>query len=173
MSLPAAPLSSPESADHPLTPLHLHAPTADFPIHHLVSAFLFSHSSAPLLPLPARFTAPPPLPPPLLSSPGNLHLFLPDPIKPVCPSVLRVLMESHSNDSRDGGHHWWHPSFSHLTPHHRRPVLLSAAGETRLRLECRTQTHIRDDGPDPRPRPAWGFDWNLNGMFSSRAFATI
>lgn len=45
-------------------------------------------------------------------------------------SVHRVLMESHSNDSRDSGHHWWHPSFSNITPHHRRPVLLSAAGKT-------------------------------------------
>lgn len=36
----------------------------------------------------------------------------------------RVLMESHSNDSRDSGHHWRDPSFGHFTPHHRRPVLL-------------------------------------------------
>lgn len=43
-------------------------------------------------------------------------------------------MESHSNDSRDSGDHWWYPSFSNITPHHRRPLLLSAAGETRLLL---------------------------------------
>lgn len=38
-------------------------------------------------------------------------------------------MESHSNDSRDSGHHWWNSSYSYITAYHRSTVLLQAAGE--------------------------------------------
>ena len=39
-------------------------------------------------------------------------------------ALCRVLMESHSNDSRDSGHHWWNSSYSYITPYHRSTVLL-------------------------------------------------
>lgn len=38
--------------------------------------------------------------------------------------LCRVLMESHSNDSRDSGHHWWNPSYSYITPYYCSTVLL-------------------------------------------------
>lgn len=77
-----------------------------------LSLFLhFPASSLPILPPP-----PPPNPPPL-------------PLQQLLFSSCRVLMESHSNDSRDRGHHWWNPRHGHITADHRSSVLLSAAGK--------------------------------------------